>query len=676
MDYFDYIETLDVCEKKICNLIQTYKMFPESNQLDGYAQKILRELYEKTIKILDLKKAAEGSLTDVEQKIYKKCKKELETKNLKGIIKLIGGTLGCLIDAYESILHILPWGRKEAEVQHLLFRAGEEVLPGYIGFLSTLVETYEFFVTLLDVAELAEFGSMHTASKLAAEKYRVNYQEVNKALAQDMLRCADFGYTGKEKYQDYIPFRSEELPQEFRAVYNSQNGLFDPGRGLKVWLAQNKNEIVVAFSGTDNMIKIYEDYVQAWTNSALYLEAAGFLRIMLKEFKNQKFLVTGHSLGGGLAQFSVTANINECENRIRCYAFNSAGLSLKSLDILKEERLNKAREYIRVYVTSKDIVSIFGAQLGTIVALKKVDGSNNGHSMNALYKSMIQYLEEDDLRSLQTEQSTIFDILQCDSSKLSSWKSAKCYSNNGEIKYDIFECNDMDKSNIMQVSLYKTIIREIRNTDKTKESRFGIYEYFNGDSFTVINRLLILQEGNPIKKLELTREWAASIAFFGPYGYGTKEWINNMLDVLQTENSPISRERFDVYFSRVANEYQLMLEAWLYVFKNIYGYDFYHYFEKFDTTKESAIRLLMRYQEKSNTLYRKYNFNRSLLKEEYKEYIDKKYELFSDLLDAAEKLAVDYEMMKEIQFEAVKKNILSYLRSFIDSLIREEKQIL
>lgn len=59
-----------------------------------------------------------------------------------------------LIDAYESIYHILPAGKEEGRVQHVLMAEGESVLPGYIGFLSTLVDTYEKLITNIAAVDI------------------------------------------------------------------------------------------------------------------------------------------------------------------------------------------------------------------------------------------------------------------------------------------------------------------------------------------------------------------------------------------------------------------------------------------------------------------------------------------------------------------------------------------
>lgn len=132
MEYYNYVEALDTVQRNMTNLIDLYRRYPQNEQLGNYAHKIIRELYQKTVTILDMKRQEEGSLSAEEQQIYESCKKELDNKNLRGLLRIFGWTMiSAMIDAYESIYHLLPAGKAEGKVQNLLFKSGGEVLRVY-----------------------------------------------------------------------------------------------------------------------------------------------------------------------------------------------------------------------------------------------------------------------------------------------------------------------------------------------------------------------------------------------------------------------------------------------------------------------------------------------------------------------------------------------------------------
>lgn len=664
MDYFEYIETLDVAKRDVQNLVELYKMYPDSEQIGDISQKLLLDLYHKTIKILDMKKAAGDVLTSDEQKIYDNCKKALNQTSLRGALRISANVIDSIIGSFEAIYHILTWNWEEREIQQLLFKEGEKLLPGYIGFLTTLVDAFETYL-IPDIALMP--ANMYDAAGIGERNYRTRRPDTNKAFAGEMLKFADFAYTGKEAYDKYQPLKKEELPEKIQIAYNAGIGIFKTSRGLKAWLAKNQDssEIIIAYSGTElsswNMI--YADFLQINTASALYLEAAGLLSLMAEKYPKSSFLVSGHSLGGGLAQFAVTANINSLLNRVKCYAFNPAGLSLKSMDALKDEIIIKSKDYISVYVTTKDPISMTGAKFGNLIKLPSTE--SNGHGMKSLYRCMVEYIKGNepyvDKKELE------FNVLISASKKLSGWTTAGFRSLDKSINYPVFQEISSEAKVAMTVDFYSSVIKNIMKEDSEKASHFGVYEYFNGDSYTVMNRLLIFQTSN-YKPLSLTREAAASCLFFGPYGYGNMQWFENMLASLDYENSPITRDNLDSYYSRMSNDYALMLDAVLYLLKNIYGYDFYDYFEKYSIAKTRAFKLFMDYDEKSNALYHKYNYDRTPLGDEYKEYINIKYDLFSQFLDECGSIAIKHGMLEEDTVKSIKSNILKYLTIFINQL--------
>lgn len=660
MTYYDYVEALDSSKRSINELVELYSLYPQNDQLGTHAKNILNDLYRQTAKILDLKKQEEGSLTSEEETIYKKCQEQLSDKKLKGIFRIINWTIvSNIINAYECIYHMLPCGKEEGKVQKLLFHKGQEVLPNYIGFMTTLIDTYETFCmpdTLLLPA------NMYDAAKRGNANYRVIEADDNKAFGAQMLHVADFAYHGKSEFEGYIPLSKQSLPESLRSMYQETNGLFSSGHGLRVWLAKKDNLIALSYSGTDpmNPIMDYEDFVQIYSASALYLEAAGFLRILLNAFPTYSFVVCGHSLGGGLAQFSTCANIEGNETRLKCYAYNPAGLSCVSLDHLKDIRIKKAMHNIWIYVTTGDMVSLSGAKIGRIITLPACE--SNGHGMKSLYKCMDAYLKKETV----LKGNRILDMVYytCASQKLPSWKTSYVEGLDGDNKYHIFTKQIQDKTKLKDIQIYQYILQNVIANDKQND-RFEVFENFNGDGFTVLNRLLLFDRG--LKSLELTRESAASIVFFGPYGHDKKYWFKAILDIIGSDESPIDRSSFDMYFSRIQDEQEIMLSAWLYILNKVYGVDLYAAFEK-EVAKTRAYALLKEYMNQSQALCHQYGYHREPLKEEYTLYIEKKYEVFKKFLETAGSLAVTYQLMNDTQKTSIIQDILKYLRIFIASM--------
>lgn len=664
MSYYDYVRALDKSERDISNLIALKQRYP--GEMDEQTHKVLRRLYQQTVLALDEKQKETGQLTETEKKIYEKCKQELSKTTLGLSVRMTGWlVVRTIIDAYESIYHLLPSGVKEGRVQHQLQRRGEEVLPGYLGFLSTLVDTYEMLVTnsiILD--SVLGLANMYDAAKMGNDLYRVIEEDKNKSLAEAMLRYSDYAYSGKSDDTDYLPMPAERIPAEIREMYHESNGLFSSGHGLKAWIAIKENKVVVAFSGTDplNIIMDYEDYVQIYSASVLYLEAAGLLRIMLEAFQTETFLVCGHSLGGGLAEFSVTANIGACKDRVKCYVYNPAGLGIKSLQYLKNERLNISKNHIWVYATCKDFVSLSGAKIGHFIQLPKTE--SNGHGMNSLYKCMKKYLETEE-KDKNTTKITL-NLYSCDSVSLRGWKTGCIKSKNEEIIYPLFRDYVSEGPICMNIQIYRELIQGIIHQDEEGVC-FGIDQYINGDAFTVFNRLgIFAEEENDVC---FTRESAASVVFFGPYGYGKQKWLRDVLDILSEKECPIDKSNFDRYFSRFANEYDIMMQAWLYLLKNIYGYDFYNYFRN-EIAYKNAKLMIVEYVSESKVLYAKYDYSRKLTKEEYKQYLEEKKQIFNMFLESAGQEAVEYNLMSREEKEFVVNNIMEYLKTFVEKLTK------
>lgn len=264
-----------------------------------------------------------------------------------------------------------------------LIHAGNELLPMYYQ---------TFHENVADAFNQSVLG-MGEAIIKCQSTYRT-HNHIDKAMVCDMLEVTGCAYSGNERAADtgFVKLSTAELPPVIRPLYNESNGIFTATKGLRVWLGRRGNAIAVSYSGTDpkNVDMVSADIVQLSSPSTLYLKGAGLLKILLAHFADKDFLVTGHSLGGGLTQFCVTANIDaRPAGGIVGYAFNPAGLSGISLSYLGPDRLRRAKDSIFAFRTRLDIVSLGGGVVGTFVTLPMTQ--HNGHSMTAVRSCLKRY---------------------------------------------------------------------------------------------------------------------------------------------------------------------------------------------------------------------------------------------------------------------------------------------
>jgi hypothetical protein len=106
-------------------------------------------------------------------------------------------------------------------------------------------------------------------------------------------------------------------------------GLFDPSDGFSADLfrtRQNGREtFVLAFRGTDNLPDVEADVGHAAYVPSQYVQAVNLAAALRAKHPDADIILTGHSLGGGLASFAGLMT------GTRAYAFNSAGPQVPTL---------------------------------------------------------------------------------------------------------------------------------------------------------------------------------------------------------------------------------------------------------------------------------------------------------------------------------------------------------
>lgn len=192
-----------------------------------------------------------------------------------------------------------------------------------------------------------------------------------------MLEMSACAY--EEKYDEVTAneygFRSlpiDRIPQIILESGNYKNGCLRVFDDLQTMLLYWKDCVVLAFAGTEfnwsRLGTVGTDVAQLVGHSAAYYHAAGLVKLMLDKNPDKRVFIIGHSLGGGLAQFSACANADESDN-IVCVAFNSAGLSPISISHLTRQRIEKISSHVHVISSQYDYISIVGTHLGKIQLL-------------------------------------------------------------------------------------------------------------------------------------------------------------------------------------------------------------------------------------------------------------------------------------------------------------------
>lgn len=208
---------------------------------------------------------------------------------------------------------------------------------------------------------------------------------------RDYLRVADWAYEGVKK-DEVMPagIRSlyfSELPDLFQKYYDRCSyqtkgyAILDPVH-FHIWFGMEGDDtVLIGFAGTQlNNIETINADVQQFTGfyTMFYQMAIGAVALMLERYPSHNVRVIGHSLGGGLAQFSVAANIKETHGRLTGIGFNSAGLSSVTYSSIKPN-LRLGKFYIKHYVTPYDFISPFGQFVGSKIQLPR-----NGKSLHGI----------------------------------------------------------------------------------------------------------------------------------------------------------------------------------------------------------------------------------------------------------------------------------------------------
>lgn len=187
------------------------------------------------------------------------------------------------------------------------------------------------------------------------------------------------------------------LPQG-RYSYEEATGYLEDvdgtGFGARLLESSGGSEVVVAYRGS-NAPGEDADWAQDWLVDVQqgggglpvqYVRGAEVLAAVRRAYPETRVSVAGHSLGGGIAAYSVL-ELPSVE-RVMCRTYNAAGISVISLQSFARERVEGAKSVIANVRSKGDPVSaIPGTQLvGAIYEVDNLRFAN--HSIDGLLVDM------------------------------------------------------------------------------------------------------------------------------------------------------------------------------------------------------------------------------------------------------------------------------------------------
>lgn len=206
-------------------------------------------------------------------------------------------------------------------------------------------------------------------------------QRLMTELEERGIQMANYAYDGKEVKNRYMPTVVQPYVNAGYPYDPQYKALFKLGYGLRgtLFTVQSPSPIedtpedtlYLMFSGTkknspSNWRTDIRQYIQS---DPVYYAALGFTRYInnCRKHDNMSHMVIGgHSLGGGLAQFSLGALLPD--GSLQGIGYNSAGLSNYNLLYMKNPA---TKQFVHVFVKN-DMVHKFGSHIGECLVMPRV----------------------------------------------------------------------------------------------------------------------------------------------------------------------------------------------------------------------------------------------------------------------------------------------------------------
>lgn len=561
------------------------------------------------------------NLTEDERNLLEICNELLQPVLLpKGPLGFISGMAGIMQEVVRTLKRALHKDSDKDKVLQLLDKNGCLLVPSYGSLLTRSMNTLKQLL-VLDINEIIANLATGTVY-LNKFKEQVSATSFCKpSMAALLAECSEYAYTGYVLNKEVVSLKKEELPTELQqADYDEHTGQLKLMNGFKVWVGRKGTEIIVAFAGTEpsKVGSLLTDFQQLLAPNLMYLYAAGLVRLFLLHYSKEDVYVTGHSLGGGLTQFAVTANIENASGRLTGVGFNSAGLSMVSLGHLGEKKIEVALSSIVHYTTVSDPVSAIGALIGIHVVLPVSEESGTGHALSCLRACMIVYVEQASLnrmvrKGVEENEATLLPVeaRALDAPNYMGLPEAKHIYVVG--KYDRnrnwgcfgrgYSPNDGAQL-VCDTTIYQEWVLKFAPYTNTSSYQSGVANTVNGTCHTLANRILALSEDDNACVAKSIDD-AYSVVVFGKYGSGTIQLINLLSESFRQacQAKAMPESLLMKVKNRVMNPYDDELNAWCYVIEKRFNVNVEQLFKSFPTARITARAWLKDYCEERDRLY-------------------------------------------------------------------------
>lgn len=167
---------------------------------------------------------------------------------------------------------------------------------------------------------------------------------------------------------------------------------YDEKTGMEAIALRNGNEITISYRGTENteeLIRTGVNEIFTGNYDGQFDKASEFYNRIASKYSESKINLTGHSLGGALAQY-VALSTENISRLGEVTTFSSPGIlpGYEGFQMLKRYKENKEvyDSIITNYIRENDLITFLGESAGTTyVYNEKVNLPFSGHSLDGYY---------------------------------------------------------------------------------------------------------------------------------------------------------------------------------------------------------------------------------------------------------------------------------------------------